>query len=165
MKKYFDAILDFSSKIPSQAVDLIQEAFDYARSLESEVQRLRDEIARLKQVPEKPEIKKGKDNDKDDEPKAGGGKRGGSRKERRRQKKTAIEIHETKVIKPQGLPPGAKLLDVQEYTVQDIEINGSHIGMGWNPAVLRVVADRLAQRPGGWQPYRPDSVPGNTTTF
>ncbi len=49
--------------------------------------------------------------------------------------------------------------------VQDIEINGSHIGMGWNPAVLRVVADRLAQRPGGWQPYRPDSVPGNTTTF
>ena len=40
--------------------------------------------------------------------------------------------------------------------VQDIEIPGSHIGMGWNPAVLRVVADRLAQRPGDWQPYALD---------
>ena len=37
--------------------------------------------------------------------------------------------------------------------VQDIEIDGSHIGMGWNPATLRVVADRLAQRPGHWRPY------------
>ena len=37
--------------------------------------------------------------------------------------------------------------------VQDIEIQGSHIGMGWNPSVLRVVADRLAQRPGDWQPF------------
>jgi pimeloyl-ACP methyl ester carboxylesterase len=30
---------------------------------------------------------------------------------------------------------------------EDIEVNGSHLGMGWNPAVLRVVADRLAQTP------------------
>ena len=37
--------------------------------------------------------------------------------------------------------------------VQDIEIDGSHIGMGWNPAVLNVVADRLAQHPANWQPY------------
>lgn len=37
--------------------------------------------------------------------------------------------------------------------VQDIEIDGSHIGMGWNPAVLEIVADRLAQHPAGWQPY------------
>ena len=37
--------------------------------------------------------------------------------------------------------------------VQDIEINGSHIGMGWNPAVLRIVGDRLGQHPASWQPY------------
>jgi alpha-beta hydrolase superfamily lysophospholipase len=37
--------------------------------------------------------------------------------------------------------------------VQDIEIQGSHTGMGWNPSVLRVVADRLAQRPGEWKPF------------
>lgn len=39
--------------------------------------------------------------------------------------------------------------------VQDIEIDGSHSGMAWNPAVLRVVADRLAQHPATWQPYAP----------
>jgi pimeloyl-ACP methyl ester carboxylesterase len=38
--------------------------------------------------------------------------------------------------------------------VQDVEIKGSHIGMGWNPAVLDVVADRLGQRPGDWHAYR-----------
>ena len=27
--------------------------------------------------------------------------------------------------------------------VQDIEVEGSHLGMGWNPRVLRIVADRL----------------------
>lgn len=37
--------------------------------------------------------------------------------------------------------------------VQDIEVDGSHIGMGWNPAVLRIVADRLSQQPANWQPY------------
>lgn len=124
MKKFFDAIFCFSSKIPSPALGSIQEAYDYARGLEAENQRLRDEIARLKQVPEKPEIKKGKDKDKDGGPASGGGgkKTGGSKKGEKRQKKTAIEIHETIVVTPKGLPPGAKLLDVQEYTVQDIEI-------------------------------------------
>ena len=37
--------------------------------------------------------------------------------------------------------------------IEDIEVRGSHIGMGWNPAVLNVIADRLAQRPGRWVPY------------
>lgn len=45
--------------------------------------------------------------------------------------------------------------------VQDIEIQGSHIGMGWNPAVLRVVADRLAQQRGKWQPFVPNPTPGS----
>jgi Alpha/beta hydrolase family len=38
--------------------------------------------------------------------------------------------------------------------VQDIEIVGSHIGMGWNPAVLRVIADRLGQSRNKWRSYR-----------
>ena len=37
--------------------------------------------------------------------------------------------------------------------VEDIEIEGSHSGMGWNRAVLAVVADRLAQPVGRWRPY------------
>lgn len=37
--------------------------------------------------------------------------------------------------------------------VQDIEIDGSHLGMGWNPEVLRVVTDRLSQTRGPWRAY------------
>jgi len=36
---------------------------------------------------------------------------------------------------------------------QDIEISGSHVGMGWNRTVLRVIADRLAQPLQGRRPY------------
>lgn len=37
--------------------------------------------------------------------------------------------------------------------VHDVEIKGSHIGMGWNRDVLAVIADRLVQRPGPWRAY------------
>ena len=43
--------------------------------------------------------------------------------------------------------------DARAIGVQDIEINGSHIGMGWNRAALEIIADRLAQPPGQWQAY------------
>lgn len=33
-------------------------------------------------------------------------------------------------------------------------ISGSHMGLPWNPAVMRIVLDRLAQPEGGWQPFR-----------
>ena len=39
--------------------------------------------------------------------------------------------------------------------VEDVEIDGSYTGMGWNPALLAVVADRLAQPVGRWRPYVP----------
>jgi Palmitoyl protein thioesterase len=38
---------------------------------------------------------------------------------------------------------------------ESVEVRGSHLGMGHNPAVLTVVADRLAQRDGEWRPYTP----------
>lgn len=37
--------------------------------------------------------------------------------------------------------------------VQDIEVSGSHLGMGWNPDVLRVLTDRLGQTHGPWRAY------------
>lgn len=36
---------------------------------------------------------------------------------------------------------------------ENVEVDGSHCGLGWNAAVLRVVADRLAQPEGAWRPY------------
>jgi pimeloyl-ACP methyl ester carboxylesterase len=37
---------------------------------------------------------------------------------------------------------------------ENIRVPGSHCGLGFNPWVLRIVADRLAQPEGGWQPFR-----------
>jgi pimeloyl-ACP methyl ester carboxylesterase len=36
---------------------------------------------------------------------------------------------------------------------ENIEVHGSHIGMGVNPLALVAVADRLAQPSGRWQPF------------
>jgi hypothetical protein len=34
---------------------------------------------------------------------------------------------------------------------ENIEVDGSHCGMGWNPEVLSIIADRLRQPVGAWQ--------------
>jgi hypothetical protein len=41
---------------------------------------------------------------------------------------------------------------------ENVEGWGSHVGLGVNPAVLFVIADRLAQPQGTWEPYRPMST-------
>jgi hypothetical protein len=38
--------------------------------------------------------------------------------------------------------------------IDNVEIDGSHCGLGWNPKVLAVIADRLRQPEHGWQRYR-----------
>ena len=43
--------------------------------------------------------------------------------------------------------------DKPSKLVQEIEVSGSHMGMGWNRDVLAAVADRLNQQPGAWHPY------------
>ena len=45
----------------------------------------------------------------------------------------------------------------QQGQVEDIEVNGSHLGLGWNNKALRVIADRLAQPPGNWRRYEDSS--------
>jgi pimeloyl-ACP methyl ester carboxylesterase len=47
-------------------------------------------------------------------------------------------------------PPGPQRENVAVYS--------SHLGMGHNAAVLWVIADRLAQSAGAWQPFRAPSV-------
>jgi pimeloyl-ACP methyl ester carboxylesterase len=36
---------------------------------------------------------------------------------------------------------------------ENVEVSGSHCGLGWNAEVFAIVADRLAQPPGRWRPY------------
>lgn len=38
-------------------------------------------------------------------------------------------------------------------TTQNVEVEGSHCGLGHNPAVLYVIADRLAMPEGEWSPF------------
>jgi hypothetical protein len=38
---------------------------------------------------------------------------------------------------------------------ENIEVRGSHSGLGVNPAVILAVTDRLAQREGTWRAFRP----------
>jgi pimeloyl-ACP methyl ester carboxylesterase len=37
---------------------------------------------------------------------------------------------------------------------ENIEVRASHIGLGFHPAVVYAVSDRLAQPIGGWKPFR-----------
>ena len=37
--------------------------------------------------------------------------------------------------------------------VENIEVEGSHCGLGWNREVLSIIGDRLGQPQGRWRPY------------
>jgi pimeloyl-ACP methyl ester carboxylesterase len=53
-----------------------------------------------------------------------------------------------------GIVPWQACVNAASGTHETIEVVGSHCGLGHHPAVLLVVADRLAQPPGRWQPMR-----------
>ena len=40
---------------------------------------------------------------------------------------------------------------------ENIEVDGSHCGLGWNPKVLGVIADRLRQPEGAWRRYKAEA--------
>ena len=44
------------------------------------------------------------------------------------------------------------------HPIENVEVSGSHSGLGWNPRVLAVVADRLAQPVTAWRPYAPPTA-------
>jgi len=41
---------------------------------------------------------------------------------------------------------------------ENVEVRGSHIGLGFNASALWVIADRLAQPLGKWAPFRPSPL-------
>jgi len=54
-----------------------------------------------------------------------------------------------------GIVPWRACLDEVSQTSENVEVFGSHVGMGYNAAVLWVIADRLAQPEGAWKPFAP----------
>jgi pimeloyl-ACP methyl ester carboxylesterase len=52
-----------------------------------------------------------------------------------------------------GVVPWQSCLEPDCPTAESIEVWGSHSGLGHNPLALAVIADRLAQPEGAWQPF------------
>ena len=46
-------------------------------------------------------------------------------------------------------------LTVPGTTAENVEVYGSHSGLGFNPSVAYLVADRLGQPAGRWESFRP----------
>ncbi|MBB5273560.1 esterase/lipase family protein [Quisquiliibacterium transsilvanicum] len=58
------------------------------------------------------------------------------------------------------VPPQEATLDGDPAMHENIRVPGSHMGLGFNAMVLRIVADRLAQPEGEWRPYVPEGFAG-----
>jgi pimeloyl-ACP methyl ester carboxylesterase len=53
------------------------------------------------------------------------------------------------------VPPQEATIDGNPALHENIRVAGSHLGLGFNPLVLWIVADRLAQPENRWQPFEP----------
>jgi hypothetical protein len=53
-----------------------------------------------------------------------------------------------------GVVPWASCIDSRGERCENVEVPGSHSGLGHNPVALLVIADRLAQPDGAWARYR-----------
>ena len=58
------------------------------------------------------------------------------------------------------VPPQEATIDGDPAMHENIRVPGSHIGLGFNPIVLWILADRLAQPEGLWRPFDPSGVGG-----
>jgi pimeloyl-ACP methyl ester carboxylesterase len=54
-----------------------------------------------------------------------------------------------------GIVAWQACLDLPSARAENIAVTGSHLGFGHHPAVIWAIADRLAQPPGQWTPFRP----------
>lgn len=108
----------------SSSNERLQEDF---QKQQIQIEALKAEVTRLKKLPKKPKIRPStlpKDDDSDDSGASGQGgtdhSKGKTTKPRKRKK--TLTIHKTRVIKPDNLPEGSRLLGYEDYTVQDLLI-------------------------------------------
>jgi len=96
---------------------LLEQVLEENQKLKAEIIQLKDEIARLKNLPKRPKINPSK---MDDEPKGSSGGKGDGEKDSIAKKEKPIT--EIKTIKVENLPKGSKFKGYRTYDVQDIEI-------------------------------------------
>jgi pimeloyl-ACP methyl ester carboxylesterase len=58
------------------------------------------------------------------------------------------------------VPPQEATIGGDPAMHENIQVPGSHLGLGFNPLVFWIVADRLAQPEGGWRPFAPSGAAG-----
>jgi pimeloyl-ACP methyl ester carboxylesterase len=58
------------------------------------------------------------------------------------------------------VPPQEATIDGDPALHENIEVPGSHVGLGFNGIVMAIVADRLAQPEGDWKPFAPQGLLG-----
>ena len=59
------------------------------------------------------------------------------------------------------VPPQEATIEGDASRCENIRVAGSHVGLGFNAMVLCIVADRLAQPEGEWQPFEPAGLTGS----
>jgi pimeloyl-ACP methyl ester carboxylesterase len=57
-----------------------------------------------------------------------------------------------------GVVPWRACINIAGRRSENVEVYSSHLGLGHNAAVLWVIADRLTQPEGAWQPFRVPSL-------
>jgi len=58
------------------------------------------------------------------------------------------------------VPPQEATIDGNRALHENIRVPGSHVGLGFNPIVLWILADRLAQPERQWRPFAPTGAAG-----
>jgi hypothetical protein len=59
------------------------------------------------------------------------------------------------------VPPESAQLDTGDGQHENIWVPGSHLGLGFNAAVMWILADRLSQPEDDWTPFQPHGVVGS----
>ena len=63
------------------------------------------------------------------------------------------------------VPPQEATIDGDPALHENIQVPGSHLGLGFNGIVMAIVADRLAQPECDWKPFAPQGLLGRVYHF
>jgi hypothetical protein len=113
-------IIEDQVEIIKENTNEIQEKTEEIQKLKEENLLLKNEIAELKKSPKRPKIKANKKPQNSKNPQTNLNppeKRPGSAK-----KSKQLEIHETKVLRPENMPDGSTLKRTRSYDVEDLRI-------------------------------------------
>ncbi len=113
------------SSLVRELLVFIEQQSSIIQQLSEETQKLRDEIARLKKQPPRPNIKPSSLGKKKKKKKnKSKNKRPGSEKKK---KTRQLEIHDTEVIEPKHIPDGSAFRYYKPFVVQDLKLESHNI--------------------------------------